>query len=156
MKIYQTVINLQSGHEYMMEMAMLNVQRAINPKLGKPELRFMCSACRPIVVYICMEFCEKIMHERYQSNGADTSTWVVYGGAALYNLHGRNGYVQCSKGNNSKSRSQELRLICSAHRLMVLYIGVKFHESLSNGIKVMKQTRNYEALTDVRTDRRTF
>ena len=38
MKISQTVFNLQSGHEYMVEMAVFNVQRAITPKLGKPEL----------------------------------------------------------------------------------------------------------------------
>ena len=34
MKISQTVFNLQSGHEYMMEMAMFNVQRAITPKVS--------------------------------------------------------------------------------------------------------------------------
>ena len=34
MKISQTVFNLQSGHEYMMEMAMFNVQRVITPKVG--------------------------------------------------------------------------------------------------------------------------
>ena len=37
MKISQTVFNLQSGHEYMVEMAKFNVQRAITPKVGKPE-----------------------------------------------------------------------------------------------------------------------
>ena len=29
MKISQTVFNLQSGHEYMVEMVMFNIQRAI-------------------------------------------------------------------------------------------------------------------------------
>ena len=48
--------NLQSGHEYLVEMAMFNVQRAINPKVGKPELRFMCSARRFVVLYICVKF----------------------------------------------------------------------------------------------------
>ena len=38
--------------------------------------------------------------------------------------------------------------MCSAHRLMVLYIGVQFRESLSNDIRVMEQTRNYEELMD--------
>ena len=41
MKISQTVFNLQSGHKYMVEMAMFNVQRAINPKVRKPELRLI-------------------------------------------------------------------------------------------------------------------
>ena len=36
--ISRTVFNLQSGHEYMVEMAMFNVQRAITPKVGKAKL----------------------------------------------------------------------------------------------------------------------
>ena len=42
----------------MIEMAMFNVQRAITLKVGKPELRFMCSAHCLIVLYICMKFGE--------------------------------------------------------------------------------------------------
>ena len=34
------------------------------------------------------------------------------------------------------------------HGLMVLYTDVKFCENISNGIKVMEWTCNYEALTD--------
>ena len=37
-----------------------NVQWAITPKVGKSELRFMCSACHFIVLYICVKFGEKI------------------------------------------------------------------------------------------------
>ena len=37
-KIFGMVFNLQSWHKYMVEMAMFNVQRAITPKVGKPEL----------------------------------------------------------------------------------------------------------------------
>ena len=33
-----TVFNLQSGHKHMVEMAIFNVQRAIAPEVGKPEL----------------------------------------------------------------------------------------------------------------------
>ena len=40
--------NFHSGHKYMVEMAMFNVQRAITPKLGIPELRLMCSARRAL------------------------------------------------------------------------------------------------------------
>ena len=50
----------------------------------------------------------------------------------------------------------EIRFLCSAHRLMVLYICVNFRENISNGIRGMKPTRNYEALTDGRTDGRTL
>ena len=41
--------------------------------------------------------------------------------------------------------------MCSAHRLMMVYIGVKFRENISNGVRVMERTRNYEALTDGQT-----
>ena len=41
--------------------------------------------------------------------------------------------------------------MCSAHCLMVDYIGVKFRETISNGIRATEGTRNYEALIDGRT-----
>ena len=44
-----------------------------------------------------------------------------------------------------KAGKPELRCMCSSHGI---YIGVKFHENISNGIRDMKRTRNYEALTD--------
>ena len=45
----------------MVEMVMLNVQRTITPKVGKPEVRFMCSAtCHLIVLYFCVKFHENI------------------------------------------------------------------------------------------------
>ena len=44
MKISQAVFNLQSRHKYMVEMDMFKVQRAITPKVGKPELWFISSA----------------------------------------------------------------------------------------------------------------
>ena len=77
-KISRTVSEFWSRHEYMVDIAMFNVQRVIIPSVGKSELWFMCSA----------------------------------------------------------------------HRLMVLYIGVKFRENISNGIRVMERTQNYKALTD--------
>ena len=44
----------------MVEIAMFNVQRAITPKVDKPELQFMCSAHCTIVFYICVKFGENI------------------------------------------------------------------------------------------------
>ena len=35
----------------------------------------------------------------------------------------------------------ELWLMCSAHRLMMFYIYVKFHEKISNGFQLTKRTR---------------
>ena len=60
MKISQTVFTLQSRHKYMVEMAMFNVQRAITPKVGKPELLFMNSACCLTNLKICVEFHQNI------------------------------------------------------------------------------------------------
>ena len=46
----RTVSELWSGHEYMVEMAMFNVQWAIAPKSRQPELWFLCSAHRLMVL----------------------------------------------------------------------------------------------------------
>ena len=46
--------------------------------------------------------------------------------------------------------------MCSAHRLMVIYTGMKFRENISNSFRVMEWTRNYEALTDRQTDTQNF
>ena len=70
----------------MVEMAMFNVQRAISPKAGKSELRFMCSASRLIMLYICVKFRENIERTRVRSR------------------NGHFQYLRCSKGRNSKSR----------------------------------------------------
>ena len=61
-------------------------------------------------------------------------------------VHGRNGYVQCSKGK------PELRFLCSARRLIVLYIYVNFGENILVSIRVMKQTQMMEALMGKWTD----
>ena len=168
---------------------MFNVQGEITPKVGKPELPFMCPISRLLVLYICVKFHENI--ERTQ-------------------VHSRNGYFQyllCSKGCNSKSMltrvtvfvfcmlspgalhlrnliiisqtvfnlqsrrehmvemamfnvqraitpkvdKTALRFISSACRLIMLYICVKFHENISDGIRVMKRTRMMDAQMDGHT-----
>ena len=38
----------------------VNTQRAITPKVGKPELQFMCSACRFMVFNVCVKFHENM------------------------------------------------------------------------------------------------
>ena len=45
----------------MVEMAMFNVQRKITPKVGRAELKFMCFACRLIVLYFFVKFGENIL-----------------------------------------------------------------------------------------------
>ena len=51
-----------------------------------------------------------------------------------------------------KLGKSEFRFMCPAHCLTVLNIDFKFRENIPNGIKIMDRTRNYEALTDERTD----
>ena len=51
-------------------------------------------------------------------------------------------YVNTQKAITPKVGKQELRLVCSAHRLMVFIVCVKFHENMSSGFKVMERTQN--------------
>ena len=44
----------------MVEMAIFNTQRAITPKVGKPELRFMCSALPLMVLNVCVKLYENM------------------------------------------------------------------------------------------------
>ena len=53
---------LQSGHKYVVEMAIFNVQRAITQKLSNPELRFLRSANCLIMLNICVKFHENILN----------------------------------------------------------------------------------------------
>ena len=52
-------------------------------------------------------------------------------------VHGRNGYVQCSKAITARVSNAELRFMCSAIHLIVLYMCVKFNEHISDSIRVM-------------------
>ena len=90
------VFYLQSGYEFMVKIAVFNVQRTVIPKVGKPELRFMCSARCLIVFYICVKFRENI------TNGIRVIERT--------GVHGRNGYVQCSKVDNSRSRQTRVMI----------------------------------------------
>ena len=48
-----------------------------------------------------------------------------------------------------KVENPELRFMCSAGRLMVFNVCVKFHENMSSGFKVTERTR--KLLTDTHT-----
>ena len=41
-------------------MKIVNTQRALTPKVGKPELRFMCSALPLMVLNVCIKFHENM------------------------------------------------------------------------------------------------
>ena len=53
MKICQAVLKLWSDMK-------INTQTAITPKVGKPELRFMCSARCLMAFNICVKFHENM------------------------------------------------------------------------------------------------
>ena len=60
MKMCQAVLNIWSRQKN------VSIQRAITPKVGKPELRFvcfMCSACRLMVFNVYVKF-----HENMSNN----------------------------------------------------------------------------------------
>ena len=73
----------------MVEMAMFNVQRAVTPK-GDISVMVHVFCMLSHDAYICVKVCENI------TNGIRVMEQK--------RVHGRNGYVQCSKGNNFKSR----------------------------------------------------
>ena len=105
----------------MVEMAIFNIQRAITVKVGKQELRFMCSACHLIVVTFVSSFM-KICQ-------------------AVLKLWRRHKNCKLTKGNNSKSRKTRI----TVHVFRTLSYGVnvcvKFHENMSSCFKVMEWKR---------------
>ena len=113
MKICQAVLS------YGADTKIVNTQRALTPKVGKPELRFMCSARRLMAFNVCVKFHEnmsssfKVM-ERTQKN------------------------VNIPRAITPKVGNPELRFLCSACRLFVFNVCVKFHENMSSGFKVME------------------
>ena len=114
--ISRTVFNLQSGHIYMVEMAMFNVQRAITPKVGKTEY----GSCVLHVVLYGFTFVRNfIIISRTVFNLQSGHIYMVE--MAMFNVQ---------RAITLKVGKQELRLICSARRLKVLYICVKFRTVL--------------------------
>ena len=64
-------------------MTIVKFQREITTKLYRKELRFLCSACRLMMLYISMKFHDNIL------NGFQVIEWT------------RNNHSQIAKGNNS-------------------------------------------------------
>ena len=85
----------------MVEMAIFNIQRAITVKVGKQELRFMCSACHLIVVTFVSSFM-KICQE-------------------VLKLWRRHKNCKHTKVNNSKSRKNQDYGSCVLHIVLWCY-----------------------------------
>ena len=94
-------LKLQSGHEYVIEMAIFNVQRTITPKVCNAELRFLRSARRLLVLKICMKFHENIL------NGFEITERT--------RICGKIAIVQCSNGNNSERMQSRVTVPAPLH-----------------------------------------
>ena len=57
--------------------------------------------------------------------------------------------VEFLRGKTPKVYGQELRFLCSARRLIMLYISMKFNENILNGFKVIG---GHDCVTDGQTD----
>ena len=105
----------------MVEMAIFNTQRAITLKVGKQELRFMCSACHLMMLTFVssfMKICQVVLK--------------LWSGQEIVNTQ---------RAITPKLGKPELRFMCSALPLMVFNICVKFHETMSSRFKVMERTQ---------------
>ena len=82
----------------------------------------MCSACRLMVLNVCIKF-----HENMSSG---------------FKVMERTRKIDnTQRAITLKVENPELLFMCSARRLRVFNVCVKFHENMSSGFKVMEQTR---------------
>ena len=78
----------------------------------------MCSARWLMVFNVCVKFHENV-----------SSGFKV--------MERTRKIVNTQRAITKKVKEPELRFMCSAHRLMVFKVCVKFHENMSSGFKVM-------------------
>ena len=90
----------------------------------------MCSARRLMVFNVCVK-----LHENMSSG--------------FKVMERTRKIVNAQRAITQKVEKPELRFMCSARRLMVFNVCVKFHENMSSGFKVMERTR--KLLTDTHT-----
>ena len=82
----------------------------------------MCSARRLMVFNVCVKFHENM-----------SSCFKV--------IEQTRKIVNTQRAITQEVVKPELRFLCSARRLMVFNVCVKFHENISSGFKVMERTR---------------
>ena len=118
-----------------MDTKIVNTQRAITPKIGKSGKigKFMCSARRLMVFNVCVKF------HKNMSRGFKVMEWT-------------RKIVNTQRAITQKVEKTELQFMCSARRLMVINVCVKFHENMSSCFKVMERTR--KLLTHTHTEKR--
>ena len=79
----------------------------------------MCSACRLMVFNVCVKFHENM------SSSFEVMEWT-------------RKIVDTQRAISPIVGKPELRFMCSARRLMVFNICVKFHENMSSSFKLME------------------
>ena len=121
------VVNLQSGHE----IALQYNQRETTANISKAELWFLCMTQRLIVLYNCMKF------HFYSFNGCKLTERT------------RNSIANDQRVITPKISKAELWFLCMTHRLIVLYICMKFHLNNLNGFQLTERTR-YSIANDQR------
>ena len=80
----------------MVEMAIFNIQRAISVKVGKQELRFMCSACHLMVLTFVssfMKICQAVLklwrrHKNCEETHTHTKKKTIYPIACILGMPG--------------------------------------------------------------------
>ena len=88
------------------------ISKGNNYKLYRQALRILCSASCLMMLYICMKFHENILKGFQVKSGHEMT------------------FVKFQKGIITKLYRQELWFLCSACRLMMLYISMKFHDNI--------------------------
>ena len=81
----------------------------------------MCSARLLIVFKVCVKFCENM-----------SSGFKI--------MERTRKIVNTQRAITLKVEKPELQFLCSARRLMVFNVCVKFHENMSSGCKIMERT----------------
>ena len=111
----------------MTEIIIYNVQRVITPKVCKPELWFLCSACRLVVDNISVKFHDFYLKQVYRLQSRHKYLTEI----TIYNIQ---------RAVTAKVGKQELWVLCFTCRLMLVNISVKFDENISLNSHVTKRT----------------
>ena len=126
MKFYEHILNGFKVVErtwFCHRTANYKVQKDVTQKVSIQELWFLHSACRLMLVNICMYFHEDIL------NGFKVIEWTWF-------CH-RTANYKLQRGVTQKIHTKELWFLHSACHLLVLNICMKFYEYILNSSKVI-------------------
>ena len=130
MKFHEDILNsfkVTERTRFCFRNCYLQSSKGQTQKVTIQQLWFLRSACRLMLVNICMKF-----HE-----GTLNGFWVTEQTRPYRKIY----YFQFQRAITPKICNPKLRFLCSARRFMLLYIYVKFHENISNGFWVTERTR---------------